>query len=557
MWRRAVPVLCLSMLFSACYMSAGKETDGQPVDGVPDPAPETLTDGPEGPDSSEPQADPIWDPGGDVDLYDFDDFEFDGYSPPTCRLFAVDVEWDADFEEPYVSQAFFESSNVPMLSVIALYEATDCVSHSRCPVTVQVSRTYRPMVLLLSSYEPVEWVIQRAEGAVIERILLTSYYDSTVSGADDVPTDLDYGQYTGYCWPMCSGEDTEIQVRAIAAALGLELASFHGTYKVPELGLWHVCREECLEEVVCAGRECGMNECGYECGTCPPGHVCVDHACMACSPDCTGRVCGSDGCDGSCGACPEDFICVDGRCSEAPYYTGCEDVTTETHYCITISGSGTALFGLDSGLVCPLGKGSEVFSDHMMNAHSIALLDGHLFMCVDEIIDHTGAHGILRFSMLSGLWEVIPVLCSSLARYENGLIVQPDMSLGPSGVVYYPSLEDLRDGIYVPMGSTSIASRMTVNGHTLYTAWHSTSEIDRYQLPSGTSAGTIHLEGYDTWVQGLAVTDDGLLVCNASWPEGRVAVFDEATGDHLYDVLPVNEEGADVGITGLVCFTNP
>jgi hypothetical protein len=529
-------VPCLILLLPGCFRSANKESDGA--------------------DSSELQAEPIWDLGDEIEPWDMDTFEFDGYSPPTCSLFSVDVEWDMNFEETYVSRAFFEASDAPLLSVISLHGATGCPAETRCPVTVHVSRTYRPVVLLLSSHDRIEWIIDRAEGARIERILAFGSYEPMVTGADDVPTDLTDGQFVDYCWPRCAEHETETWVRAIAEDLGIELGSFHGAYEALDLSLWHMCREECLEEVACAGKECGMNECGYECGTCPSGHVCVDHACTACSPDCTGRECGRDGCDGSCGTCPEGFICVDGRCTEAPYFTGCEHVSAESHYCLTINGNGLAVIGLDSGIVCPVGKHGEVISEDMSYAHSIALLDGYLHMCVDDAIGREGFHGVLRYSLLSGLWEVIPVLCHALARYRDGLLVQPIQVPEPSGIVYYQSIDDLREEISLNVGEDIRALHMTVHEQTLYVA-DGENLITTYLLPSGSETGTLHLESFNAPFQGEAVTDDGLLVCIAALPSALVAVYDASTADHLYDVAPVNTDGEQTVIRGLVCFTNP
>jgi hypothetical protein len=544
-------VFFASVLCAACYESASRGGPDAIQDSFNDLASDLV------PDTPDQLYEPIWDLGDDSDMWDIDTFEFDGYSPPACRLFAVDLEWEVSVEEPYVSTSFFESSDEPMLSVISLYEPSSCPHHARCPVTLHISRTYRPVVLVLSSYEAVEWVIDRAEGARIERILVGGYYESTVSGAGDVPTDLDSISYFGYCWPRCSDHDTENEIRGIEGMLGIPLGSFFGAYRAGELTLWHICREDCLEEVACAGRECGMNECGYECGSCPDSHVCVDFRCVPCTSDCTGRECGPDGCDGSCGSCREDFICHEGWCIEAPYYAGCEEVASESHYCLTLGDAGASLMGLDTGLVCPLGKGNEALSLGWPEAHSIALLDGHVHLCVDGAIGGIGVHGILRVSLLSGLWEVIPVLCYSLARYQEGLLVQPDMSFGPFGVVYYPSIEHLRSGDGEPIPGSITALRMTVNGNTLYSAWFSTDQVDTFQLPSGSSLGTIYLEDYDTWIQGMSVTDDGLLICNASWPEGRVAVFDAETGAHLRDVHPVTEDGSSTTVMGLVCMTNP
>ncbi len=96
----------------------------------------------------------------------------------------------------------------------------------------------------------------------------------------------------------------------------------------------------CLEDgsccpLQCAGKECGPDGCGGECGDCqalstctdglcicdfeacgatccPQGEVCHQGAC--CLPQCDGKECGDDGCGGTCGDCSEGFSCVNGLC---------------------------------------------------------------------------------------------------------------------------------------------------------------------------------------------------------------------------------------------------
>ena len=65
----------------------------------------------------------------------------------------------------------------------------------------------------------------------------------------------------------------------------------------------------------CAGRDCGDNGCGGECGTCDFGDSCTAAGqCEAiCVPDCTGKQCGDDGCGGTCGTC-EGTCTAGGQC---------------------------------------------------------------------------------------------------------------------------------------------------------------------------------------------------------------------------------------------------
>lgn len=61
----------------------------------------------------------------------------------------------------------------------------------------------------------------------------------------------------------------------------------------------------------CAGKNCGPNGCGGDCGVCAAGDTCkLSEQC--CAPSCAGKICGPDGCGGSCGACGGGQICSPG-----------------------------------------------------------------------------------------------------------------------------------------------------------------------------------------------------------------------------------------------------
>ena len=64
--------------------------------------------------------------------------------------------------------------------------------------------------------------------------------------------------------------------------------------------------------------ECGLHlDC--DCGVCEqfPNSVCEEGQC-SCTPDCAGKQCGLDGCGWTCGECSEDLACVAGVCALVP-----------------------------------------------------------------------------------------------------------------------------------------------------------------------------------------------------------------------------------------------
>ena len=117
----------------------------------------------------------------------------------------------------------------------------------------------------------------------------------------------------------------------------------------------------------------------------------------------------------------------------------------------------------------------------------------------------------------------------------------------------YASFEDAVAGNALPLDFAVNASRVNVRGDTVFAAWHSTDTIQQYGMPDGTEGALIHLQDYDTWVQGLSVTDDDLLVVSAWWPEKRITVFDVRTGTALWTLTNLH---VPTEFTGLVCRTH-
>ncbi len=81
------------------------------------------------------------------------------------------------------------------------------------------------------------------------------------------------------------------------------------------------CGECCGDGVCNADQRETCVTCAADCA-CAEGETCdmAANACVAdCTPDCAGRACGADGCGGECGACEGDLRCdADGQCVAAP-----------------------------------------------------------------------------------------------------------------------------------------------------------------------------------------------------------------------------------------------
>ena len=101
----------------------------------------------------------------------------------------------------------------------------------------------------------------------------------------------------------------------------------------------------------CVGKQCGFDENGCSCGTCPQGTICTyDGSCQKpCIPTCNNKCDGSsDGCDGHCTVCPQGTTCTDdGSCQKPPppIIPGSYILqNTRTTGCVTDVGGG----GIDS-----------------------------------------------------------------------------------------------------------------------------------------------------------------------------------------------------------------
>jgi hypothetical protein len=101
----------------------------------------------------------------------------------------------------------------------------------------------------------------------------------------------------------------------------------------------------------CAGKQCGDNGCGGQCGRCAFGDTCTAGQCtLLCVPDCSGKQCGDDGCGGSCGTCS-------GTCTSAGQCQGtcvpsCTNKTCGSDGCSGSCGTCTAGLTCQSAGIC-------------------------------------------------------------------------------------------------------------------------------------------------------------------------------------------------------------
>ena len=217
----------------------------------------------------------------------------------------------------------------------------------------------------------------------------------------------------------------------------------------------------------------------------------------------------------------------------------CPEVAAESTYCLTTLYPGQiAAVGLESGNVClVLDVGLE-----LSDASSLAVLGDDVFVCSYE-------QGLIRISLPTASVTFAPQSCTAVAAYDGKLLVKSFEMFGQ--IALYASFEDAMNSAPEAVFDTDDSNtRMTQQGGTLYTAWHSTNEIDRWALPAFDPLPSIFPEGFDGWVDGMWVTPDGRLILATS--DDQLLTFDIATGA-LQSALGTNAQGSLLG--GLSCWS--
>jgi len=127
--------------------------------------------------------------------------------------------------EPYSGQT--------PLRIIGIYE-TDAPHHTMgdCHVHVEMDQE---VVLVLSAYEPVHWIVDEVHAGSIQRIIVDHYYTPQVTAPPGVPVTTIEGWWSSsYDWYDC---DARFIVEEMEAMTGLPLTSFAGCYHANEFRL--------------------------------------------------------------------------------------------------------------------------------------------------------------------------------------------------------------------------------------------------------------------------------------------------------------------------------
>lgn len=139
---------------------------------------------------------------------------------PTAPLRPVSTSWDGE-------DVYFPNLDAQAVRIIGVYEASG-------PFTIDIEVS-EPTVLVLASYESVDWKIDAHGTGSISAVHLASYEPSTVeaAGALPVPVALTLPRYQGWSFEEPRFRELEVTLRS----LGLVADSVHWAYRAKGLSI--------------------------------------------------------------------------------------------------------------------------------------------------------------------------------------------------------------------------------------------------------------------------------------------------------------------------------
>ena len=158
------------------------------------------------------------------------------FSPPTITN-SCGVGGSQDF-----SSYTATSKQNQELHFIGVYESHSKHSGNHHPtgtINVKIERKNKPIILALSSYEPVEWNVILAPGVVVEKIILNGYHDQSVVGVSQIPVEEfsyeETGNYLGLVYRWDDGDPRGAKNYSLLPSLeqlfDTKLTSFQGCYR--------------------------------------------------------------------------------------------------------------------------------------------------------------------------------------------------------------------------------------------------------------------------------------------------------------------------------------
>jgi hypothetical protein len=385
------------------------------------------------------------------------------------------------------------------LHVVSVYEGAlrrEVPSDGGAPgdrtVDVHVHASETPVVLYLGSYQPVRWQLRLDSDAALARVYTSSPHEIRVDSIPDgVPViSLGYGNGLGcmYGWEVganLDGCNYWRTIETVRRVTGLTESSFQGCYSGDTFDVPYLDDAPAPERHTFDAREYVARE-----------EVSVPH---------------------------------------------CEAVMAEKHYCLTLGGTGPAVVGLDTGTVCPVTSTDAPLGDLDAGA-SIAWRGETVYVCTAE--------GLIVISLRDGQWQALQVPCSGVTDDRGWLLIKPSLRdplfwealLDPTrrtpghriGLGTLFSVPNVFDDVHFPYDLLDTSTQfITAQDGFVYGAPHATDAIQVADLVTDQPLDLIPLQGFDDWILGLSMTDDGRLVLAGSQEGREMAIFDADTGRRI------------------------
>lgn len=215
----------------------------------------------------------------------------------------------------------------------------------------------------------------------------------------------------------------------------------------------------------------------------------------------------------------------------------CPDVVVESAYCLASRQSSTdiAIVGVDSGTACAVAVASEG------PIESLAWIGDAFYYC-----DPTQQTAI-RFDLWTGATQSVAAGCSAITELDDQLLVVPGLGSAPQDPVRIYTDWSVLTAAGDPVGSFSAemnATRFGAGNGIFYGAWHSTYELDRFDVAGDFGPDPLQLVDHDDWVFGLDHVGGQIIIATRGY---TLRVFDAETGARVRDVT-MSED-----VWGLAC----
>ena len=134
-------------------------------------------------------------------------------------------------ERPSTAIPFADVAKDAQIEGVGVYESSNSLpkgpGNRPGSISLAIRPTAKPLILVLSSYESVTWRISPQDKDNIKLILLSSYYPSSVEGADNARTVVING---GFAYSRESEDYARLR-KAVMGQTGRDIQIFQGSYK--------------------------------------------------------------------------------------------------------------------------------------------------------------------------------------------------------------------------------------------------------------------------------------------------------------------------------------